>query len=34
LFESAYCKELIELGYSDGLRERERLAAFLFPATS
>jgi NTE family protein len=30
LFESAYCQELIELGYQDGLRERKRLAAFLF----
>ena len=30
LFESAYCQELIELGYQDGLRERERLLAFLF----
>mgnify|MGYP001819042421 FL=1 len=30
LFESAYCRELIELGYQDGLRERERLASFLF----
>jgi NTE family protein len=33
LFESAYCQELIELGYRDGLRERERLVAFLFSAT-
>jgi NTE family protein len=30
LFESPYCRELIKLGYEDGLRERDRLAAFLF----
>jgi NTE family protein len=30
LFESGYCRELIDLGYQDGLRERERLASFLF----
>ena len=30
LFESPYCRELMELGYADGLRQRERLQAFLF----
>jgi NTE family protein len=29
LFESAYCSELIDLGYRDGMRSRERLEAFL-----
>lgn len=29
LFESAYCQELINLGYLDGLRERVRIEAFL-----
>ena len=29
LFESAYCRELIRLGYEDGLRERSRLEQFL-----
>jgi NTE family protein len=29
LFESPYCRELMRLGYDDGLRERERLQAFL-----
>ena len=29
LFEAAYCKELIRLGYQDGLRERSRLEQFL-----
>ena len=29
LFESAYCKELIALGYRDGLAMRAELCAFL-----
>ena len=29
LFESAYCKELIRIGYEDGLRQREDIKAFL-----
>ncbi|HET6592525.1 MAG TPA: patatin-like phospholipase family protein [Xanthomonadales bacterium] len=29
LFEAAFCKELIGLGYEDGLRERPRLQRFL-----
>jgi NTE family protein len=29
LFESAYCKELIEMGYQDGLRQREEIREFL-----
>jgi NTE family protein len=29
LFESPYCRELMDLGYADGLRQRERLQAFL-----
>jgi len=29
LFEAAYCKELIRLGYEDGIRERRRLERFL-----
>jgi len=29
LFESAYCKELIDLGYKDGLAQRSELEAFL-----
>jgi len=29
LFESPYCRELMELGYADGLRQRERLQTFL-----
>jgi NTE family protein len=29
LFEAAYCRELIELGYRDGLQERDRVQAFL-----
>lgn len=29
LFESAYCSELLQLGYEDGLRQNDRLRAFL-----
>ncbi len=29
LFDSAFCRELIELGYEDGQREREKLQALL-----
>jgi len=29
LFESVYCKELIQIGYSDGIRQREEIADFL-----
>jgi NTE family protein len=32
LFESPYCQELIELGYSDGLAAADRIVAFLGPA--
>jgi NTE family protein len=30
LFESPYCRELMQLGYEDGLRQRDELTAFLF----
>jgi NTE family protein len=30
LFESPYCRELMRLGYEDGLRQRDELVAFLF----
>ncbi|NNJ65116.1 MAG: patatin-like phospholipase family protein, partial [Xanthomonadales bacterium] len=29
LFESVYCKELIRLGYEDGMAQRDELAGFL-----
>jgi NTE family protein len=29
LFEAAYCRELINIGYLDGLRQRTRIEAFL-----
>jgi NTE family protein len=29
LFESAYCRELIEIGYADGMRHRDRIMDFL-----
>jgi len=29
LFESAYCSELMRIGYEDGLRQREEIRAFL-----
>ncbi len=29
LFESAYCKDLIRIGYEDDLRQREDIKAFL-----
>jgi NTE family protein len=29
LFESAYCRELIEMGYQDGLNQREEIREFL-----
>jgi NTE family protein len=32
LFESPYCRELIRLGYEDGLRMRAELAEFMAPA--
>ena len=31
LFESAYCKELIQLGYEDGLRLRPEFTDFIAP---
>ena len=30
LFESPYCRELMKLGYEDGLGQRDELTAFLF----
>jgi NTE family protein len=30
LFESPYCRELMQLGYEDGLRQRDELTSFLF----
>jgi NTE family protein len=30
LFESSYCRKLVQLGYEDGLRQRDELTAFLF----
>jgi len=32
LFESAYCQELIELGYRDCLARRDEVCAFLEPS--
>ena len=29
LFESVYCRELMQLGYQDGIRQREEIAAFI-----
>jgi NTE family protein len=29
LFEAAYCRDLINIGYLDGLRQRTRIEAFL-----
>jgi NTE family protein len=29
LFESAYCRELIEMGFEDGMNQREQIRAFL-----
>ena len=29
LFESAYCNELIEMGYQDGMNQREEIREFL-----
>jgi len=34
LFESPYCRELMQLGYRDGLRQRDELQAFLFGGNS
>ena len=31
LFEASYCKELIALGYADGMHEEEKLRAFVYP---
>lgn len=33
LFEGAFCRELIELGYQDGLRERDSIIKLLTPST-
>jgi len=33
LFEGAFCRELIELGYQDGMREREAITQLLIPST-
>jgi NTE family protein len=32
LFESGFCRELVELGYQDGLRERDSILQLLMPA--
>ena len=34
LFESGFCRELIEIGYQDGLRERDSILQLLMPATA
>ncbi len=33
LFEGAFCKELIELGYQDGMRHRDSIVQLLMPST-
>jgi len=33
LFEGAFCRELMELGYQDGIRERDSILKLLMPST-
>jgi len=34
LFEGTFCRELIDLGYQDGMRERDSITKLLMPSTN